>query len=122
MQRIAMKLARLSDHQHYKHSVLIVRGGKIIARGFNKGAKHAEVAAIGTHAKKDKDYFKGADLYSFRFNKTGPANSRPCNNCELEIRKLGFKRIFYFFKIKDDYSFLTDGQKFEPVIFLMENL
>lgn len=94
--KIARKLAARSDHQHYKHSVLIVRGGKIIARGFNKGFKHAEINAIGTLALKHVDYFRGADLYSFRFNRTGPANSRPCQNCERKIRQLGMRRMFYF--------------------------
>lgn len=94
--RLAQSLAKKSDHQHYKHSVLIVRGGKIIARGFNKGAKHAEISAIGTLAAKHVDYFRGADLYSFRFNRTGPANSRPCVNCERKIRQLGMRRMFYF--------------------------
>lgn len=115
-EKIARNLASKSDHQHYKHSVLIVRGGKIIARGFNKGAKHAEINAIGTLAAKDHNYFRGADLYSFRFNRTGPANSRPCIMCEKVIRELGMRRMFYFWKDR------FPGANFSRIIFLSENL
>lgn len=94
--KIAMKIAKKSDHQHYKHSVLIVRGGKIIARGFNKGAKHAEISAIGVRNLRSPGYFRNASLYSFRFNRSGPANSRPCRNCERVLREVGIKTIYYF--------------------------
>lgn len=114
--KLAQSLAKKSDHQHYKHSVLIVRGGKIIARGFNKGAKHAELNAISNLALRNRDYFRGSDLYSFRFNRTGPANSRPCKNCERVIRSLGMRRIFYFWK--DHFP----GANFSRIIFLSENL
>lgn len=96
MERILRKLASKSDHEHYKHACLIVRGSNIIAQGFNKGAKHAEISAIGVKHKKDSSYFHNSTLYSFRFNKSGPANSRPCQNCESLIRSLMIREIVYF--------------------------
>lgn len=96
MERILRKLASKSDHEHYRHSCIVVRGSNIIAQGFNKKFKHAEVSAIGVKHLRRPNYFRGSRLYSFRFNKTGFGNSRPCNNCEHLIREVGIKSMIYW--------------------------
>lgn len=89
----AKKLSNESNHEHYKHAVLIVKGGNIIASGRNWNKKHAEVNAIGRH---DPSRLKGSTLYSLRFNKGGLANSRPCNDCMYHIKKAQIKTIAFF--------------------------
>ena len=41
----ALPLAQKS-YIHYKHAALIIRHGRIVARGFNTEKEHAEVCAI----------------------------------------------------------------------------
>jgi deoxycytidylate deaminase len=91
MVRIAKKLACRSDHEHYRHGALVLKGGNIIARGYNKGVKHAEVAAL---EKLDPEARKGCTVISIRVTKGGKlAMAKPCCKCEAYMREHGVHAV-----------------------------
>jgi len=106
--KIAKKLSQKSDHTEFKHSCLIVKGGNILASGFNKGKIHAEINAIGRDVTATR--FKGATLYSFRFSNRGLANSHPCNNCTKVIAKTGVQKIVYA-RVIDGIVFMEEMRR-----------
>ena len=87
MVRVAKKLAAKSDHEHFRHGALVIKAGNVIARGYNKGVKHAEVAAL---EKVDPDKRKGCTVISVRITKLGKlAMAKPCAKCEKFMREYG---------------------------------
>lgn len=96
-----------------KHGSVIVKDGKIVAKGYNKytgydrngGAYangkwtvHAEADAIHNYTKSN---MKNADLYVLRFHdKTNEiSNSAPCHSCKELIdrcmKKFKLKKVYY---------------------------
>lgn len=104
--KLLRKLSLRSNHHSHRISCLIVRGGKIIGRGFNmikthphspqKNFKqiHAEFAAV-----LDSCYdVEGATAYIFREKKDGTlAVSKPCPSCHEFLVKQGVSEIVYSF-------------------------
>ena len=102
--RAAKEWSELSNHHTYKLGCVLVKKNRIISRGFNQikthtksihkfNMLHAEISAlIGI------DYNKLENCYAFvyRERKNGtPAMAKPCEACELALRKAGVKRVYY---------------------------
>lgn len=87
MVRVAKKLAFKSDHEHFKHSALVLKGGNIISSAYNKGVKHAEQFALD---KLPPEQRKGCTVISIRVTKGGKlAMAKPCKKCEAYMRAHG---------------------------------
>ena len=90
---LAHKLCKQSTHKQHHHGVLVVRGGAIVAMGYNRNPIHAEVHGL---KKLWPDHRKGVTVYSFRFLKSGGwAMAKPCPSCEAYMRKNGVKLVYY---------------------------
>jgi len=90
---LAKKVAKKSWHKSFFHSAVLIRGGSLIATGYNKGNRHAEMACIG---KAWGSEVEGCTLLSIRVTKGGLlANGKPCFDCEQALRKAGIKKIMY---------------------------
>lgn len=104
---LALKVAESSSCTQ-KHGAVIVRGGSVLAIGYNKWRQanvvypikknernnfsvHAEVDALS----RVKDAH-GAIVYVARINKQGKEMfSRPCNECHKSLRKAGVKKVIF---------------------------
>lgn len=104
--RIAEKQALKSTFQQHRLGAVIVKGGRILATGFNSmrpsaliGTKtlHAEAAAILKLLKEKRlADLAGADIYVTRFTKGGAVGlSCPCHACRELCRSVGIRRAFY---------------------------
>jgi len=94
-----------------KHGCIIVRGGEIVARGYNKHVMQVSKGKVSCHAEKDailrcrkKIHLRDADLYVVRWGKNIPGNpilmySAPCAACVALIRscmkKYGLRHVYY---------------------------
>lgn len=105
--RILKRLALCSDHHSHKMSCILVRGGKIIGRGYNMlkshpnsphprfRQRHAEFNAI-ISASYD---VRGATAYIFREQKDGTlAIAKPCTSCSAFLVANGVTEIIYSFQ------------------------
>ena len=103
--QLARRMSRFSNHRHHKLGAVLVAKNKVINTGFNSTSTHpkspdrkwfsvhAEFSALlGIEAYK----VRGSDLYVTRSTITMPyANSKPCEECEFFIRKMGIRRVHY---------------------------
>ncbi len=100
--RLAKNVSKLSSHK-YQMGACIVKNGNPISVGYNQikshpkgwhNGLHAEIAAIKCAG---KDSLKGCSIFVYRENKKTklPALARPCDDCMEELKKLGFKWIYY---------------------------
>lgn len=91
----------------YMHSsVIISRNGKIIATGRNHWAGkvidtiegpinktvHSEVDAL---SKVNIRWLDGAVMINYARTNVSTNLSRPCENCQIILKKLGLRKIFY---------------------------
>lgn len=102
--KLAEKLSEKSNHPSHKHGAVIVRKSQILGFGFNEykshpksnhpfKMKHAEFSAVLNTKLED---LSGCDIYIFRKTKNDKiANSKPCHFCELMLKSLNVKRVFY---------------------------
>lgn len=99
MLRIAKKLAQKSEHRQHHHAVIITKGGKIIATGYNHKFMHAEEDAlrkVETLQIRNGRQFKGLVLYSFRWRKGGTwGDAEPCSRCYNEILNYFVSAVYY---------------------------
>lgn len=113
----AFKIAQ--NHPHYTelpslHGAVLVKGGNIISRGYNKPKRnifidiHAYHDGCNIHSELDcilkarrKRNLKGCKMYVARMRKDTkkPAMSKPCQMCEKVLKEYGIKRV-YFTKCK----------------------
>lgn len=101
----AIRAASKSGMTH-KHGCVIVIDDEIISEGYNhfftkmchKYSIHAEVDALNKARKKtrSKNVLADAELYVVRVGRDGCLKySKPCEDCQCAIEKMGVKRIFY---------------------------
>lgn len=104
--RISGKEAKKSLHTKHKVGAAIVKGGRILATGFNSlspsyklktKTRHAEAAAILKMLNGLRLHdLAGADMYVTRFTKGGVTGmAKPCTECQKLMRSVGIKRTFY---------------------------
>lgn len=111
MLALALLESAKSSHDRVKIGAVIVRGGKVVGKGFNttkshplqlyynqkagrlapKSSCHAELAAIINAGRND---LSGATIYVARFDRVGQlANCRPCRACQLALDRAGIKDV-----------------------------
>lgn len=105
----ATKLAEKGTYRRARHGAIIVKNGRIIARGINKlrtsakiigqeqfnrnGTLHAEISAM---RQVSPENLRGATIFIARILRNGEqAMSKPCPRCLEAIKKAGIKRIYY---------------------------
>lgn len=89
----AIKTAHASSHGDFKHGALLVKGGSLLASGFNHGRIHAEKCAI---SKVWPSKVRGSILINVRITKTGFGRSAPCRKCHEMLRVLGVKSVIFY--------------------------
>jgi pyrimidine deaminase RibD-like protein len=101
--RLAKNISKMSSHKYPMGSVIIISGhpvsvgynqtkGHPQTKGWQKGL-HAEIHAIKCSDVKD---FRGAKIFVYREDRNGNlAMARPCENCLNELKRLGFKWMYY---------------------------
>lgn len=92
--------------RYFHSSVIVTRNGKIIATGRNHFAGkiidtiegpinktvHSEVDAL---SKVNIRRLDGAVMINYARTNVSTNLSRPCDNCQIILRKLGLKKVFY---------------------------
>lgn len=91
----AIKEAKKSDHDKYKHATLLFRGSVLVAAGYNQGKKHSEIMAL--NKVKHKGGAAGLIAFNVRIHKiySNPEMSRPCKNCSKALDKAGVTVTYY---------------------------
>lgn len=90
----AIKEAKKSDHDKYKHATLLFRGSTLVAAGYNQGKKHSEIMAL--NKVKHKGSTVGLTLVNVRINKNGEIGlSKPCVNCQIALDKAGIGKKYW---------------------------
>lgn len=93
MLRIATRMAKKSDHEHFRHGAVVLKNGRVLATGYNKGVEHAEVNAL---KKVPLDKRKGCTVISVRITKTGLLSmAKPCANCAWFLKESGIKSVVW---------------------------
>ena len=104
--RASAAQAAKSQHKQHKLGAVIVKGGRILATGFNAmrpsallktQTLHAEAAAVLKLLKEKRMHdLAGSEMYVSRFTKGGRVGlAKPCVHCEQLIRAVGIKRVWY---------------------------
>lgn len=89
-----------------KHAAIIVKGGRTLGLGIGRNrnnpdhvpdpkrqaAIHAEVAAIRSAGSTN---LKGATIFVARVGPSGQMMSKPCTNCQAELKRVGIRKVFY---------------------------
>jgi len=90
------------DNRRQRHSVIVLKGKRIIAQATNRRG-HAEQIAlhvpqnIGPGGPKVPKPFRGCTLISFRATPQGHiGKSKPCLQCEEEILYAQIRKVIYF--------------------------
>lgn len=106
--QLCLAQASLSRAKYYKVGAILVKGGKIISRGYNRNSAmadriskkfgvdfwtlHAEMDALFSV---DAKNLQGMTLYVAGVSKAGNlVCSKPCKKCLKIIQKLGIKVIY----------------------------
>lgn len=105
----AMRMAETSDVEQNRHGAVIVKGGRVLARGanswrnkamLNMSAEEVTPEAITVHAEIDAlnriSDPSGVTVYVARMGKNGDSKfSRPCDRCTIALAKAGVKQVVY---------------------------
>lgn len=104
----AVHQASKSTMQHRHGAIIVNRSGDILGQGYNQMmtfyshqySMHAEVAALQNLKKRNKKLWSNEDLTMIVVRLGGKDGSytkfsKPCDNCQKEIEKMGIKRVFY---------------------------
>jgi len=104
--RIAEKQALKSTHAKHRMGAVIVKGGRVLATGYNelrpssiigRPTLHAEASAILKLLKENRlEDLIGSTLYVTRFTRGGTIScSRPCEHCTNLIRSVGIRSVLF---------------------------
>lgn len=100
---LAIKEAFKSKYPQFRHGAVASANNVVVAKASNRkfpmsygaGAIYSQHAETSTINKCNKSIV-GGSVYVVRINKQGRlANSKPCTNCELAMRKAGIKKVYY---------------------------
>ena len=87
------KHSKRAKHKQHKHVAVLVKGGAIVAVGYNHRNTHAEIKAI---KQVWPDHREGLVLWSFRITNSGKlAMALPCPACTKEMVKNGITKVHY---------------------------
>jgi len=108
---LARRMAKESTYGKLRHGAVLVKGGRVVSVGFNKGSycafgqrfrdqykyghatQHAEISAIlGISAKTTQ----GASMYVARINNENKFRmSKPCCMCHEVMEFVGVRKVYY---------------------------
>jgi len=105
---LALRAAAASDCK-VQHGAVVVKGGRVLSIGINKyrndpafvpsDRAEGRGTIFSVHAECDAlsrvSNAKGATVYIARIGKNGSALSRPCDNCTIELARVGVKAVCY---------------------------
>ncbi len=103
---MANKVAKKSLYKQHQVGAVIVKGGNILATGYNSKqpssvlnteTRHAEAAAILQLLKQRRQHdLVGSSMYVSRFTRGGRLGiSKPCIACDGLIRSVGIREVYY---------------------------
>ncbi len=108
---LAKRVAQQSQHDHFKHGAVLVKGGSVLNTSCNKdkyksfGNRFRDTKTCGhaTHHAElgcilglDKSITQGATMYVVRVNRQGEYRlSKPCPMCEEVLKFCGVKKVVY---------------------------
>ena len=91
--RIAQLIAPKSEHRWAKHVALVVRGGAIVAVGYNHATTHAEASALNKLWPSER---RDTRVWSMRLNRSGKFRmAKPCADCMRYLRSAGVKAVYW---------------------------
>lgn len=104
--RMAAKTALHSQFKQHRVGAVIVKGGNILATGFNSKqpsrllgtlTRHAEAAAVLMLLKEGRlGDLVGSECYVTRFTAGGKCGiSKPCSHCHQLLRSVGVRNCWY---------------------------
>lgn len=108
---LAKRVAVQSEHDHFKHGAVLVKGGSVINASCNKDKfsrfgnrfRNTKVCGHATHHAElgcilglDKNLTQGTTMYVVRMNRAGDLRlSKPCPMCEDILKFCGVKKVVY---------------------------
>ena len=108
---LAKRVAQQSQHDHFKHGAVLVKGGSVINTSYNKDKyksfgnrfRNTKTCGHATHHAElgcilglDKSITQGTTMYVARVNRRGDFRlSKPCGMCEEILRFCGVKKVVY---------------------------
>ena len=106
--QVSASLAAKSNCKYRHGTIIVVSGGRIIGRGYNRWCPskefrsywtlHSEIAALLNTP--DKNNLSGAVVSNCRINSSGFwSNSEPCPTCKMILTEHGIKTIWYTNKV-----------------------
>ena len=110
MFRLGKNVSKMSLHRTQMGSVIVIKNHPVSV-GCNQRKSHPDAWHSGLHAEiqaiKNSDVkdFRGASIFVYRQDKNGNlAMARPCKYCYAELKKLGFKWMYFTTK---EYPFFN---------------
>lgn len=103
---LAKEASKKSDHHTYKVGCVIVKGKRVVGRGFNMLKTHPKsphtfksIHAEFMAAMSAELDIKGATAYVFREQKNGDwAMAKPCKDCWKFLIECGIKNVVYSYQ------------------------
>lgn len=104
--RMASKVALKSTYKQHRLGAVVVKGGRILATGYNQlrpskligtATLHAEAAAILELLKNQRQHDAvGADIYVSRWTRGGRIGmAKPCDQCMSLLRSVGISTVYF---------------------------
>lgn len=85
------RIASRSTHPMHKHATIVLKGGAVLATGYNHEGRHSEVVAL---SKLWPSKRRGTTIINLRIKPSGEiGNSSPCPECLAFLRKNGVRKI-----------------------------
>lgn len=90
---LLFRTSQKSPFDDFRHAVLVMSGGRVMAIGYNTHQHHAEIHALQKLWPSERKHTK---VVSVRFNKSGKlAMAKPCPECQKYLKKHGVKKVEY---------------------------
>lgn len=87
------KTAKRANHRQHRMACILVRGGSIVASGYNTNHIHAEHTALN---RAGPGGAVGATAFVVRFRSNGDLGmARPCYLCTQRLMDAGVKKVHY---------------------------
>ena len=109
--RLAKRISQQSQHDHFRHGAVLVKGGAVLNASCNKDQYkkfgnrfrdthnygHATLhAELGCILGLSRSVTEGSTMYVVRTNRAGSFRmSKPCDMCESALRYCGVKKVVY---------------------------
>jgi pyrimidine deaminase RibD-like protein len=89
---LLIKTARKSTHRAFHHGTIVLKGGAVLAAGYNHGETHSEISALKRIWPNKRS---GCIIINIRVTKRGFSSSKPCDGCMAFIKANGISKVIY---------------------------